>query len=42
VSAVYAYKPGDDKAVFRQQAERLRAEIEQQIPTIAKLVAATH
>src|SRR6266850_183499 len=40
VSAVYAYKPGDDKAVFRQQAERLRAEIEQQIPTIAKLVAA--
>jgi hypothetical protein len=42
MSAVYAYKPGDDKAAFRQQAETLRAEIEQQIPTIDKLVVATH
>jgi len=38
VSAVYAYKPGDDKAEFRKQAERLRTELEKEIPSVAKLV----
>jgi len=38
VSAVYAYKPGDDKAQFRKQAETLRAEMEKEISSVAKLV----
>ncbi len=38
VSAVYAFKPGDDKAQFRKQAEQLRAELEKKIPPVAKLV----
>lgn len=38
VSAVYAYKPGDDKTQFRKQAETLRAEMEKEISSVAKLV----
>jgi hypothetical protein len=38
VSAVYAYKRSDDKAGFRKQAEKLRAELEKKIPSVAKLV----
>jgi len=38
VSAVYAYKLGDDKDQFRKQAEKLRAELEKEIPSVAKLV----
>jgi len=38
VSAVYPYKPGDDKDQFRKQAEKLRAELEKEIPSVAKLV----
>jgi hypothetical protein len=41
VSAVYAYKPGDDKAQFRVLAEEVRAELEKKIPSVAKLVEQT-
>src|SRR5260370_15840431 len=41
VSAVYAYKAGDDKAQFRMQAEKVRAELEKKIPSVAKLVEQT-
>jgi len=41
VSAVYAYKPSDDKAQFRIQAETVRAELEKKIPSVAKLVELT-
>ncbi len=37
MSAVYAYKPGDDKSGFQKQAEQLRAELEKNIPSVAKL-----
>lgn len=40
MSAVYAYKPGDDKQRFRKRAEALRAEMEKKIPSVASLVAA--
>lgn len=38
VSEVFAYKPGDDKQAFKKRAEVIRAEIEKQIPSAAKLV----
>ena len=38
VSAVYAYKPGDDQTQFRKQAEKVRAELEKKISSVAKLV----
>src|SRR5260370_39576469 len=41
VSMVFAYKPGDDKAQFRMQAEEVRAELEKKIPSVAKLVEQT-
>ena len=40
VSTVFAYQPGTDKEALHQQGEKLRDELRQQIPTLAKLFAA--
>jgi hypothetical protein len=40
VGVVYNYKNGDDKEAFHKKAEAVRAEMEKQIPSVAKLYAA--
>jgi hypothetical protein len=38
VSAVFAYKPGDDKVQFQKRGDMIRSEIEKRIPSLARLV----
>ena len=38
IAVVYNYKDGDDKEALHQKAEKVRAEVEQRIPSLAKLM----
>jgi hypothetical protein len=38
MSAVFAYKPGEDKQQFKNRAEAIRAEVEKEIPSVTSLV----
>ena len=37
IAVVYNYKDGDDKEALHKKAEQVRAEVEKQIPSVAKL-----
>jgi hypothetical protein len=37
IAVVYNYKDGDDKEALHKKAEQIRAEVEKQIPSVAKL-----
>lgn len=37
IAVVYPYKAGDDQETLRKKAEAVRAEVEQQIPSVEKL-----
>jgi hypothetical protein len=38
IAVVFNYKNGDDKEALHQKAEKIRQEVEKQIPSLAKLV----
>lgn len=38
IAVVFNYKAGDDKEALHQKAEKIREEVERQIPSLAKLI----